>query len=150
MLIFHIFNRDAVVLVRVFGLQRGQRNAAAADQCISNAVDDIAADGTDIELAPHHVGGDILVFDMLTVHQFNDGDPQCLSQGLEQGDVRQTLGGFPFGYGLAADADFVCQLCLGQIPGFPQVFDGGSGDISVHAVTSFLGKAYHKKKKNAT
>ena len=35
---------------------------------------------------------------------------QRLCQRLQQADVRQSLGCFPFGHGLAADTDFLAQL----------------------------------------
>ena len=76
--------------------------------------------------------------------------PQRLAQWLKQGDIRQTLGGFPFGDGFAADADLFSQLRLGQTRCFPQTFDGGSCDISVHVSTPFPGKAYHEMKNPAT
>ena len=78
MLIFHILHGDGVTVVRVFRLQRRQGNTAAADTGVSGSVDDIAADGADVELAPQHIGGDIPVCDVLAVHQFNDGDAQGL------------------------------------------------------------------------
>ena len=70
-------------------------------------MDDVAADGADVELAPHHIGGDVPVDNVLTVHQFNNRDPQSLSQRLQQGDVGQALGGLPLGYGFAADTNFL-------------------------------------------
>ena len=47
MLILHRFCGDAVVTVRIFRLQRGQGDAAAADDGVAGAVDDIAAEGAD-------------------------------------------------------------------------------------------------------
>ena len=78
MFIFHILYGDPMVIIGFFSLQRGKRDAAAADHSASCAVDDVAADRADIELAAQHIGGDVLVGDMLTVHQFNDGNSQCL------------------------------------------------------------------------
>ena len=132
MLILHALHGDAVVIVRRFCFGRGQCDAAAADDSVTHTVDDIATDGADIEFAPEHIGGNVLVGDMLAAHQFDEGNAQGLSQRLQQGNVRQSLAGFPLGDGLAADTDPLCQLRLGQIFLFPQLADGGTGYIGVH------------------
>ena len=88
MLIFHILYGDHVVFIGFFRFQGGQGNAAAADQGVARGVDGIAADGADIEFAPQKVGGNIPVLDGLAVHQLDNGDPQSLGQGLEQGNIR--------------------------------------------------------------
>ena len=93
---------------------------------------DVAAQGADEEPAPEHIGGAVPVGDVLTVHQLDHGDPQDLGQRLEQGDVRQTLGGLPFGDGLTADPQLLGQRRLGHVPGLPELFDGGSGDVVIH------------------
>ena len=132
MLIFHFFQSQQVVIVRLLRFQRGQRDAAAADDRVAKAVNSIAADGAYIEFAPQHIAGGVPVDDMLPVHQFNDGDAQCLRQRLQQADVGQTLGSFPFGNGLAADTDSLCQFCLGHVSAFPKLLDGCACHISVH------------------
>ena len=71
---------------------------------MARAVEDVAAQGADVEFSPQEIGGDIAVGDVLAVHQLDEGDPQGLGQGLEQGDVGQPLGSLPFGDGFAADA----------------------------------------------
>ena len=60
------------------------------------------------------------------------------------GVVSLTMGNspFPFGYGFVADAEFVCQLPLGQALGF-----SGRGDKSadlnlVHGTPPFWGPVY--------
>lgn len=80
MLILHSFNGNGMVVIHVFCFQRGQGNTTAADQGISGAVYCITADGTDIELAPQHIGGGVLVGDLFAVHQLNDGNSQSLCQ----------------------------------------------------------------------
>ena len=82
MLILHLFNGDGMIFVRFFRFQSRQGNAAATDHGISKGMHSIAADGTDIEQTSLHVGGDVPVNDMLSVHQLNDRDSQGLSQGL--------------------------------------------------------------------
>ena len=133
MLVLHIFDGQRMVFVRLFRLQRRERDAATADHRISQCVDGIAADGADVELAAQHIGGNVFVADLLAVHQLDDGDPQCLSQRLQQADVWQPFGSLPLGNGLAADADALCQFCLGHIPALAQLPDGASGHISVHS-----------------
>jgi len=119
MLILHLFDGEPMGIVIFFRLQGRQGNAAAADHRIAGAVNDIAADGANIEFAPQHIGGYIFVGDLLTVHQLDHGDAQRLCQRLQQGNIRQALGRLPLGDGLAADADSVCQLRLGQFSAFP-------------------------------
>ena len=80
MFILHSFNGNGVAVIRVFCFQRGQGNTAAADKGISGAVDFITANRTDIELAPQHIGGGVLVGDLFAVHQLNDGNPKSLCQ----------------------------------------------------------------------
>jgi len=78
MLILHILDGHRMVLVRFFRFHSRQGNAAAANHSISQRVDGIAADGTDIELAAKHIGRDIFVDDMLTIHQLDDRDAKRL------------------------------------------------------------------------
>ena len=131
-LILHILDADCVAFVRLLRLQGRQSDAAAADDRTANAVDHIAAEGTHMEFGSQHVGGGVLVDDGLTVHQLDDGDVQCLGQWLQQGNVRQTLGSFPLGDGLAADADSLGQLRLGQILLFTKLLDCCTCYICVH------------------
>ena len=145
MLILHLFNSQQVIIVRFFRFQRRQRDAAAADNRVAKAVNGIAADGAYIEFAPQHIAGGVPVDDMLPVHQFNDGDAQCLRQRLQQADVRQTLGCFPFGNGLAADTDAFCQFCLSHVSAFPKLLDGRTGHISVHGCHFLSEKSIPRK-----
>ena len=125
--VLHILNGQIVCFVYILGLQCGQGDTAAADHGISETMNHIAADRTDIEFTPEHIGGNIPVGDVFPVHQFDQGDAQSLCQRLQQRNIRQPLGGFPFGNGLAADADPFRQFCLGHIPLFSQIFDGSTG-----------------------
>ena len=141
MLILHTFDGNSVITVRLFCLQGRQGDPAAADDGMANAVDHITADGANIEFGAQHIGRDILIDDMLPVHQFNHGDIQRLGQGLQQRNIRQPLGGFPFGDRLAADPNFLGQFLLGQIPGFPKLTDGCACNVGVHRNTSFHPKS---------
>ena len=130
--IFHPLQGEGVFPVGFICFQRRQSHAAAADKSITGGMDHIAADGTHIELAPQQIGRAVSVGDLLAVHQFNDGDAQGLSQGLQQRNIRQTLVGFPFGNSLAADADPIGQFCLGQLPFFPKLTDDCARYVGVH------------------
>ncbi len=134
MLVLHILNGKDMRLIFRFRLQRRQGYPAAADDRVSGGMHHIAADGTDIEFAPQHIAGDVLIGDMFAVHQFYDGDSQGQRQRLQQGNIRQSLCRFPFGDSLAADTDFFRQFRLGQIPPFPQLLYGRSGHIGIHAI----------------
>ena len=150
MLVLHIFNGNGVVLIGLLRFQRRQADAAAADHRTAGAVDDITTEGADTELAPQQIGRDVSVDDGLSVHQLDDRDPQGLGQGLEQNDIRQTLGGLPLGNGLTADADLLTQLRLGHPPFLPKTADGGAGHIMVHGQHFLSKKAYHEKRPAAT
>ena len=141
MLILHIFDGDSVITIRLFCLQGRQGDPAAADDGMAYAVDHITTDGANIEFGAQHIGRDILIDDMLPIHQFNHGDIQCLGQGLKQGNIRQPLGSFPLGDGFAADPDFLGQFLLGQIPCFPKLTDGCACNVGVHRNTSFHPKS---------
>ena len=106
MLVLHTFNGDRVVILCFFSLQSRQGNAAATDHRVSHAVEHIAADGTDIELAAQQIGGNVFIADVLPIHQLNDGNAQRLCQRLQQANIRQTLGSFPFGDRFGADTPF--------------------------------------------
>ena len=132
MLVFHLFDGDGVGVIGFLRFQGGQSNAAAADHRVTGGVDHVAAEGADIEFAPEHIGGNVLVDNLLPVHQLDDGNAQRLGQGLQQSNIGQALGSLPFGDGFAADADLLCQVRLCQIPAFPQLLDGCAGNIAVH------------------
>ena len=137
MLVLHRHDGNTVVIVRLFRFQRGKGNAAAADEGTSCAVYHISADRADVEFGTEHIGGNVFINNVFAVHQLNDRDIQRLGQGLQQGNIRQAFGGFPFGDCLAADTDPLRQLCLGQVPCFPKLLDGGTGYVGIH-VSHFL------------
>ena len=147
-LVLHILHGNGVVIVRILGLQRGQGHAAAAHHRVSGAVEDVAADGADVELAPAQIGGDVAVGDVLAVHQLDDADAQRLGQRLEQGDVRQSLAGLPLGDGLAADAQLFRQFGLGHPAVLPELADGIAGHISIHG-QHFLSAKSIPRRRNA-
>ena len=82
-LVLYFFNTDPMAFIRVFCFQGRKGNAAAADERIAGAVDDVTADGADIEFGTKHIGRGVFVDDMLAVHQFNDRDAQGLRQRLQ-------------------------------------------------------------------
>ena len=96
------------------------------------------------------LGGDILVDDLLSVHQFNDRHTQFGGQWLQQADIRQTLAGFPLGDGFAADAELFRQLGLGHFALLPQLLDGISCYVRIHGITPFLASsiAWHWIRRN--
>ena len=94
--ILHSFNADGMIFIRSLGFQGRQCDAAAADHGISGAVDDIAANGADVEFGSQHIGRGVPVDDMFAVHQFDEGNDQSPGQRLQQRNVRQTLGSLPF------------------------------------------------------
>ena len=56
-LIFYLLDLDRMVFIRLFSLQSRKRHPAAADDCIPEGVDHIAADGADIQLGAKQIGG---------------------------------------------------------------------------------------------
>ena len=137
MRILHTLDKKRMFRVRIFGIQRGQRDSAAADHRIARAMDHVAADGADVKPGTDHIAGTVAVDDLLTVHQFNDRNIQRLRQRLNQRQIRQSFPRFPFGNGLVADADPFAQFGLGQMFVFPQLANGIACDIGIHCNHSF-------------
>ena len=81
--VLYIFDDDFMVFVCILGFQRGKSNAATAYYGISGTMNNVSTDGTNIEFAPEHIGGNVFVGNMLAVHQLNDRDSQCLRQWLK-------------------------------------------------------------------
>lgn len=84
MLIFYRFNLDLVVFVQRFSLQGRKRHTAAADDGISHGVNDVAADGADIQFGAEQSGGRILVDDGIAFHQLHDGDTRGRGERLDE------------------------------------------------------------------
>lgn len=53
--IFHLFDRDRMLLIRVFFLRRCQLHAMTMDHGLSHAVDDVSADRTYVKSGAHHI-----------------------------------------------------------------------------------------------
>ena len=78
MLILNGCDAEDMAAVRFLCLLRRQGDSAAADEGVSGAVDDVPADGADVEFTAKHIGGGIFVDDVLAVHELYDRDVQCL------------------------------------------------------------------------
>ena len=94
-IVLHLLHLDAVGLVGLLSLQRRQVHPATVEGPLAHGVDHIAADRTDVELAPQHVPRPVPVGLIVPGEQLGHGDPQGPGQGLQQGDVGQTLARFP-------------------------------------------------------
>ena len=81
--------------LRLLHLQGRQGDAAAAEHTCAGGVDDVAAQGADIELGAQHIPRPIVVGDALAGEQLRHGHAQVLRQRLQQGDVRKTSAAFP-------------------------------------------------------
>ena len=123
--------------VRALGLGRRQRDAAAAHDRLADGVYHVAADGTDVKLAPGHMGGAVAVAHVLAREQLQHRNAQRSGQRLQQTDVRKALPRFPFAYGLAGDVDPVSQRLLCHFSLFPEPPDHGSRYVSVHLIAAF-------------
>ena len=84
MLLFCRFNLDLVEFVQRFRLQGRKRHTAAADDGISHGVNDVAADGADIQFGAEQIGGRILVDDGIAFHQLHDGDTRGGGERLDE------------------------------------------------------------------
>lgn len=84
LLIFHLFYLDFMVFIQRFSLQSRKGNTAAADHGIAHGVNDVAADGADIQFGAEQIGGLILVDDGITFHQLHDGDTQGGGERLDE------------------------------------------------------------------
>ena len=63
LLVFRLFDLDFMVFIQRFSLQSRKGHTAAADDGISHGVNDVAADGADIQFGAEQIGGRILVDD---------------------------------------------------------------------------------------
>ena len=93
---FDVFDLGGVGVVGGFGLKRWQGDAAAADGGCARGVQDIAADRADIEFGTQQVGGAVHIRDGFTREQLRHRDMQCGGKGLQQGNIGQPAGSFPF------------------------------------------------------
>lgn len=130
--VFDVLDGGGVGVVGRFRLQRRQGDAAAGNHGGAHGLENIAADGADIELAFEHVGGAVCVDDLLASEKLGDGNLERLSEGLEQGNIWQAARVLPFGNGFVADAEFFGELRLGEMLLFAQRADGAAGDVVVH------------------
>lgn len=130
--VFDVLDCGGVGVVGRFGFQRRQGDAAAGNHGWAHRLENIAADGADIELAFEHVGGAVGVDDLLAGEKLGDGNFERLGEGLEQGNIWQAAAGLPFGNGFVADAEFFGELRLGEMLLFAQRADGAAGDVVVH------------------
>ena len=111
-LVLYNLKVNRMIIVGVLCLKRRKCYAAACHDSLSCGLDDIAADGTDIEPGLLHVRGPVLVPDVHSGEKLNHGDVQCPGQGLDQSDVWKSPARLPLAHGLCADADFVGKLLL--------------------------------------
>lgn len=130
--IFDVLDCGGVGVVGRFRFQRRQGDAAAGNHGWAHGLKNIAADGTDIELAFEHVGGAVCVDNLLAGEQLSNGNLERLGERLEQGNIWQAAAGLPFGDGFVADAEFFSELRLGEMLLFAQRADGAAGDVVVH------------------
>lgn len=130
--IFDVLDCGGVGVVGRFRLQRRQGDAAAGNHGWAHGLENVAADGADIELAFEHVGGAVGVDDLFAGEKLGDGNFERLGEGLEQGNIWQATAGLPFGDGFVADAEFFGELRLGEMLLFAQRADGAAGDVVVH------------------
>ena len=151
LLILHLFDGNFMLRIHFLCFQGGQMDAAAGNGGLAGAMDDIAAEGADVEFGPQYVAASVLVDDLLPVHQLREADPQAPGQRLHQGDIRQPSAGLPFGNGLVADADHLRQLGLGQLSFLPEMLDGRAGDVGIHRIPFFrMPQAYQNEGNSAT
>ena len=101
-------------------------------------MDDISADGANVEMRAQEVGGSVAVDDPFTGHQFRDGDTEGAGEGAQKGNIGEPPGGLPFGYRLAADADQIGKVCLGKAFAFTKLFDSNAGDVRIRQNRSLL------------
>ena len=131
-LVLDVLDAGGVGVVGRFRLERRQGDATAGNHGRAHGLEHVTADGADVKLAFEHVGGAVGVDDLFAGEQLGDRNLERLRQGLEQGNIRQTAAGLPFGDGFVADAEFFGELRLGEMLLFAQRADGAAGDVVVH------------------
>ena len=68
------FDRDIVCRIRCFGFKRRQRDAAARDHGFADGVDDVAADGADVNACTQEIRRAVCIRDAFAREQFWDRD----------------------------------------------------------------------------
>ena len=94
--IFDVLDCGGVGVVGRFRFQRRQGDAAAGNHGWAHGLENVAADGANIELAFEHVGGTVGVDDLFAGEKLGDGNFERLGEGLEQGNIWQAAAGLPF------------------------------------------------------
>lgn len=84
LLVFRLFDLDFMVFIQRFSLQSRKGHTVAADDGISHGVNDVAADGADIQFGAEQIGGRILVDDGIAFHQLHDGDTRGGGERLDE------------------------------------------------------------------
>lgn len=97
----------------------------------------VAAGGTDEKAERLQAPAGALLLRQAALHQRLHIHPQGLRQSGQQGNIRRAAAPLPFGNGLVADADALCQRQLGQALPAPQGADQAPGLDLVHTIISF-------------
>ena len=149
-LILDPLKNRAVFLVLLFRLQGRENDPAAADDRFSRAQQHISADGTDMDLHAEHIGGSVCVCHVPAGEEFNDRHAQGSGKRFDQGNIRVTPSGLPFGDCLVADQHLFRQLVLCHFPLFPKTPDHRSGYVLIHDRPPLRISSYRPEAANAT
>ena len=132
-----LLDEDAVFLVTFLRFEGRQSHTAAGIRPSPDGLDDIAADGTDIELHFADVGGTVAVDRTFPRQKLRHGHAERGGKLHEDGNIGQTAPRFPFGNGLVADIEPFGKLLLREGFLLAQCADGFGGNV-LHKIGSFL------------
>jgi len=130
-------NQNRMFVGCILRFEGRQGNSAAAECAHADGLDDVAADGADIETHFADVGGTVAVHRKLPCEQFGNGNAKRSGKLHEDADIRKSPAGFPFGNGFVAHAESFRKLFLGKILLLTQIADGRACDV-IHGMTAFL------------
>ena len=130
--ILHALNEDHMPFICLLRLFPQQLDTVALDHGFAHRVDYISAYRAHIKPGLHHVCRHIPVGNPVAGNQLRHRDPECVRNGFQQGNVRVSLSGLPFGNRLVAHVQLLRQLQLGHILLQAQLPDSRAGHILVH------------------
>ena len=138
--VLYRFNPNTMFPVFVFGAERRQCNAAAADERLAAGIQHITANGTEIETAFQKITAFVLIGNGFSAQKLHSRNAECGRKRLKQRNIGKTAPRFPFGNGFVADRKHFAELFLRQSALLPQFFQHGRRNVGRHNFTSFFNK----------
>ena len=92
-LVLHTLDEDHMPFIRHLRLFPRQLHAVALDHGFAHRVDHVAAYRTHVKPGLHHIRRHVPVGNPVAGDQFRHGNPECVRDGFQQGNIRVSLPG---------------------------------------------------------